>query len=267
MGSLAYERRGAGPALVLVHGVGHRRQAWGAVMDLLAPHRTVIAVDLPGHGESPPLGAARGRDAIAAIVGELSAFFGELGLDRPHVAGNSLGGALALIAGATGSAQSVTALSPAGFWARSWQFPYAKAVFMSAQLAGPVVRPLIPHLARSTVGRYVMDGPFVAKPGDMPPAQAEDDGIAFFDASHAVAAVLAEKADFTLTVPADVPVTIAWGAKDRILPPSQAALARRRVPHARIVQLPGCGHVPMTDDPGLVARVLLDGSAQDGPAA
>ena len=122
---LAYERQGAGPPLVLLHGVGHRRQAWGAVLRLLAPHRTVIAVDLPGHGESPPLRLA-GRPAVRAIAEELFAFFDELGLDRPHVAGNSLGGALALAAGARGRAATVTALSPAGFWASGWEFGYAK---------------------------------------------------------------------------------------------------------------------------------------------
>ena len=52
---LAFERTGSGPPLVLLHGVGHRRQAWHAVLDRLTPHRDVILVDLPGHGESPPL--------------------------------------------------------------------------------------------------------------------------------------------------------------------------------------------------------------------
>ena len=59
----------------------------------------------------------------------------------------------------------------------------------------------------------------------------------------------------------DVPVTIAWGTRDRLLPPDQASIARQRLPRARFVSLPGCGHVPMTDDPDLVARVLLEGSA------
>src|SRR5258706_3623393 len=50
---LAYERIGSGEPLVLLHGIGHRRQAWGAVLDWLAPHRQLILVDLPGHGDSP----------------------------------------------------------------------------------------------------------------------------------------------------------------------------------------------------------------------
>src|ERR1700751_489489 len=107
---LAYERHGTGPALVLLHGVGHRRQAWQPVLDLLTPHRTVTMADLPGHGDSPPPRAG-GRAAIRAIAEEIVAFFDTLGLVRPHVAGNSLGGALALAAGARGRAATVTGLS------------------------------------------------------------------------------------------------------------------------------------------------------------
>ncbi len=258
---LAYERRGTGPPLVLLHGVGHRRQAWQPVMDLLTPYRTVITVDLPGHGESPPLARAAGQQAVRAIAAQVFAFLDELALDRPHVAGNSLGGALALIAGAHGRARTVTALSPAGFWAGNWQFGYARAVFMSAQLAGPVARPLVPALARSTLGRAIIDGPFVHKPSRMTPGQAVGDALAFFRARETVGAVLAERASFTESLPDGLPVTIAWGTRDRLLPPGQARVARQRLPHARFVPLPDCGHVPMTDNPGLVARVLLDGSA------
>ena len=59
---LAYTRAGSGPPLLLMHGVGHRRQAWDAVLDRLTPYRDVIAVDLPGHGESPPLDTAGAGD-------------------------------------------------------------------------------------------------------------------------------------------------------------------------------------------------------------
>jgi pimeloyl-ACP methyl ester carboxylesterase len=57
-----------------------------------------------------------------------------------------------------------------------------------------------------------------------------------------------------------VPVTIAWGSRDRLTSPRQAVVARASLPEARFIRLRGCGHVPMTDDPALVARVLLLGS-------
>ncbi|MFC7762240.1 alpha/beta fold hydrolase [Catellatospora bangladeshensis] len=55
----------------------------------------------------------------------------------------------------------------------------------------------------------------------------------------------------------DVPVTVAWGDRDRILLPRQAAIARERLPHARHVTLPGCGHIPMSDAPDLLAETIL----------
>jgi pimeloyl-ACP methyl ester carboxylesterase len=262
MGSLAYERRGDGAPLVLLHGVGHRRQAWYPVLDLLAEERTVYALDLPGHGDSPPLrGGGTGRSAIEAMEAAIFAFLDEAGLERPHVAGNSLGGALALHAAVSGRAASVTCLSPGGFWSGAWEFPYVKVVFLGAELTGAAVRNLIPILARSVVGRAVMDAAFVASPARMTSEQAVEDAYAFFRARDAVSAVLAERVAFTDAIPPDVPVTIAWGARDRLLPPSQARVALHRIPQARFRILPGCGHVPMTDNPELVAQVILDGSS------
>jgi pimeloyl-ACP methyl ester carboxylesterase len=258
---LAYERHGTGPALVLLHGVGHRRQAWQPVLDLLTPHRTVIMVDLPGHGDSPPLRTA-GRPAVRAIADEIVAFFDALGLDRPHVAGNSLGGALALAAGARGRAATVTTLSPAGFWANPWQYGYARAAFRFAQRAGAAGRPLVLALARIPLTCGLTQAAFVARPSNITPEHAVADALAFLRARDAVYAILADRQIFTDTVPASVPVTIAWGARDRLLRPSQARVAMRRLPHARFVPLSGCGHVPMTDDPVLVASVLLDGSGR-----
>lgn len=71
---------------------------------------------------------------------------------------------------------------------------------------------------------------------------------------------------FDREIAADVPVTVAWAARDRILLPYQARIAEQRLPQARHIRLPGCGHVPMADDPALVARVLLEGSAPSAQA-
>ena len=264
--TLAYTRAGSGPPLVLFHGIGHRRQAWDAVLDRLTPHRDVIAVDLPGHGESPPLDLA-GRPPADVLAESVTALFDELGLDRPHVGGNSLGGYIALAAAQRGRTASVTALSPAGFWRSTSELGYVKGVFASMQFLAPRLQRAAPRLTRGTAGRAVMYSTIVAHPSRMSPEQALGDAAAFLAARPAMNAILSAAAPFTGQVPAGVPVTIGWGSKDRLLSPHEAVLARQRVPHARFIRLPGCGHVPMTDDPALVARVLLLGSSRAGNAA
>src|SRR4249919_3399847 len=112
--ALAHARTGSGETLVLVHGTGSQRQMWDPVLERLAAQRDVIALDLPGFGESPALSEPvvrpeRYADAIAELLDEL-------GVATAHVAGNSLGGGVALVLGARGRARSVTALSPIGFW-------------------------------------------------------------------------------------------------------------------------------------------------------
>ena len=258
---LAYERYGSGPPLVLLHGVGHRRQAWGAVLGRLTPHRDVIMVDLPGHGESPPLTLA-GRPVLDAMLAEVTRLLDELGLDRPHVAGNSLGGRLALEAGVRGRAATVTALSPAGFWRNRGEIAYDRAVFKIMELAGARTQRFAPALVRSTAGLAILYGAIVSRPSRMTPQQALGDTTAFLAATDALHVILAGMTNFTGAMPAGVPVMIAWGTRDRLLFPGQARVAKAYLPQALLVPLPGCGHVPMTDDPPLVADVLLRGSGR-----
>jgi pimeloyl-ACP methyl ester carboxylesterase len=263
---LAFDRVGSGPPLVLLHGVGHRRQAWGAVLDQLTPHRDVILVDLPGHGDSPPL-TANGRPALQALLEELTGLFDELGLERPSVAGNSLGGRLALEAGAAGRAATVTALSPAGFWRRDSEMIYGRMVFGIMQFAGARALGLAPVLARSAAGRSLLYAMVVSKPSRMTPEQAAADVQAFVASRKALELILADMNRFTAHIPAGIPVTIGWGSSDRLLPFRQSRAAAARLPQARLVRLPGCGHVPMTDDPAAVADLLLRGSEVNLPAA
>ena len=112
---LAYDRTGQGEPLVLLHGQGFSRRCWDPVVEALAAHRDVIAVDLPGHGESPrqPKGAGNAPRDLAVAVGEL---LDQLGLPTAHVAGNSSGGWVALELGRLQRARTVTALDPAGLW-------------------------------------------------------------------------------------------------------------------------------------------------------
>ncbi|MBA3326938.1 MAG: alpha/beta fold hydrolase, partial [Solirubrobacterales bacterium] len=90
---LNHTRCGRGEPLVLVHGLGSQWQVWRPVLERLAADREVVALDLPGFGGSAPLPNEPTVAALARAVADLVA---ELGLDHPHVAGNSLGGAIAL---------------------------------------------------------------------------------------------------------------------------------------------------------------------------
>ncbi|MGI8677552.1 MAG: alpha/beta fold hydrolase [Jatrophihabitans sp.] len=257
---LAFERHGSGDPLVLVHGVTHRRQAWYPVLDELAEQREVILVDLPGHGQSHAL-ETHGRPVQDVLRDEFKAFLADQQLDRPHVGGNSLGGLVALCAGAEGDARSVTALSPAGFWRNGKEFAYTRQIFMRACAASERIGERAELLARTTAGRKIMYGLLCAHPGRVSPDQALGDFRAFQYARPALRELLAAAEPFDQEIPLDVPVTIAWAARDLVLPPWQAETAKRKLPLAEHIMMRGVGHVPMTDNPGFVAKVLLRGSA------
>jgi pimeloyl-ACP methyl ester carboxylesterase len=216
-------------------------------------------VDLPGCGESPSLPEGLAHD-LATMNTVLGAFLTAMELDRPHVAGNSLGGLLALDLARAQLVRSVTALSPAGFWTQL-ERRYAFTVLAGMrQTAQRLPLPLVETLSRSAAGRAVLTSTIYARPGRRSPEAvvAETLGLAHA-AGFSETLRSGREVQFTDDIPG-LPVTVAWGSRDRLLLPRQGVRAKQIIPRARLVRLPGCGHVPMNDDPALVARVLLDGS-------
>ncbi|MFF3462781.1 alpha/beta fold hydrolase [Streptomyces sp. NPDC002619] len=257
--SVAYARVGEGEPLVLLHGIGHHRQAWDPVVDILAAEREVIAVDLPGFGASPALPDGMAYD-LPTTNTVLGALFEALELDRPHVAGNSLGGLLALELGRERRARSVTALSPAGFWSEA-ERRYAFGVLIAMrQISQRLPVPLVERLARTAAGRTALTSTIYARPARRSPEAVVAETLALaratgFDATLRSGASVR----FTDDLPG-IPVTVGWGTRDMLLVRRQGVRAKQIIPKARLVRLPGCGHCPMNDDPALVARVILDGS-------
>lgn len=175
--SVAYERSGSGEPLLLLHGIGHHRQAWDPVIPLLTPERDVIAVDLPGFGASPELPEDVAYD-VATVAPLLGAFCEAIGVDRPHVAGNSLGGLLALELGRGKLVRSVTALSPAGFWTdpeRRYAFGTLRAMRIAAE---SMPLPLIERLSRTAAGRTALTSTIYARPGRRSPEAAVSETLA-----------------------------------------------------------------------------------------
>ncbi|MEO3782597.1 alpha/beta hydrolase [Actinocorallia sp. B10E7] len=258
---LAYERVGTGEPLVLLHGLAHRRQGWYPVLDRLTDEREVILVDLPGHGESPELGPGKPTETMRK---ELRLLLDGLGLDRPHVAGNSLGGRLALELAAEGAARSATALSPAGFWNTGAEFAYTRTLFQVVTSLASRLETRSERIVATKAGRALLFSWIYARPHTALPDLALGDYRSMLRALPTIERFIDDSEPLRAAVSPDVPVTIAWGRRDLVLPLYQSSVARRRVPHARHLRLPNCGHVPMVDDPALIAKLLLRGSRPVG---
>ncbi|MER5922003.1 alpha/beta fold hydrolase [Streptomyces mirabilis] len=257
--TMSYARVGTGEPLLLLHGIGHHRQAWDPVVHILAAEREVIAVDLPGFGESPALPDGLRHD-LGTVVPTLGGLCEALEIERPHVAGNSLGGLLALELGREKLVRSVTAISPAGFWSPV-ERRYAFGVLLAMrQGARRLPLPVIERLSRSAAGRAALTSTIYARPGRRSPEAVVAETLALAQAEGFADTLRAgTTVQFTDDIPG-LPVTVAWGTRDRLLVRRQGIRAKHIIPRARLVRLPGCGHVPMNDDPALVARVILDGS-------
>jgi pimeloyl-ACP methyl ester carboxylesterase len=245
--------------LLLIHGLGGTTRVWDPVVPLLEAEREVLVLDMPGFGsarslspEVPPTAANLGAALHAACL--------ERGVERPHVAGNSLGGWVGLEMGRAGWAASVTALSPAGLW-RAPLGPRERDVRAWAQRA----RPLVAAGLRVPALRRRMLATFSAHPEWIPADAGRELVLGWIDANgydganREMRTRLFEPAGY----PEDVPVTIAWGELDRLVGPPKP---ERRPAGAEFLVLPGVGHTPTWDDPELVARTLLEGSRISSPA-
>ena len=251
---LVFTRRGSGTPLVLLHGIGHRREAWDPIIDRLAEHFDVIAPDLSGFGQSPAF-AGQVPYTMENATDHLSDQFAVWGITKPHVVGNSLGGAISLELGSRGLVSSVTALSPAGFFGHVGRVQALVPLFLLRISALITPEPVIRFLADRGWGRRLVGWVLYTHPERHDAAETYGDSMAL---KHATAfertAMAGVRYSFNSQVP--VPTTIAWGKKDRILPYVQSRTARERLPQARHVDLPNCGHVPMADDPDLIIRII-----------
>lgn len=246
---------------MLIHGIGSRWQVWEPVLPRLRERHEVIALDLPGFGGSPMPRPAP-PPGVPALTELVLAFLDELGLERPHVAGNSLGGWLALELARAGRAASATGLSPAGFWTPA-EAAFARASLYASVRAARLIAPVADRVLRPAWGRVAVLAQLVAHPTRLPGPDAADTVRAlaaapWFDAT--LTAICADR--YRGGEPLPAPVTIAWGQHDRLLLRRQAQRAAQAVPGAASVTLAGCGHVPTYDDPEQVARVVLAGAAR-----
>jgi pimeloyl-ACP methyl ester carboxylesterase len=253
--TLSGHRGGRGEPLVLIHGVGSFWGVWRPVLGALERRYEVIAVDLPGYGTSAPLPAGE-TPSVPALARTVAAELDRLGFVTAHLAGNSMGGWIALELARMGRARDVVALSPLGRLTLGERL-YGQASLRLSRLATIAVAPFADRLMRSRLARLGLSQMF-GRPRRIPPE----------DAAEAIR-MYARAPSFWATVnwtwghaPEGLdqircPVLIAWGTRDRLLWPRQARRFGEAIPGAEVRMLPGLGHAPMSDDPDLIAATIL----------
>lgn len=263
---LDQHRGGSGEPLVLIHGIGHTWRGWKPMLPQLEERFDVLAVDLPGFGHSAPLPAGVDSTPEALADAVERAMIGA-GFDTAHIAGNSLGGWIALELARRGRARTVTAISPAGLGIareKDWSAGILRAMRWLARNA-----PAPEAALRNPVTRSLLAGPTVARPWKKDPDELIEESELFascpgFEAtlSHTVSAQ--PRGLDTL----DCPVLLLWGTADVVLLPRQGRRFERLIPGSELRYLRGIGHVPMSDDPELLAGAIAEfaGRARPLPA-
>lgn len=250
-------RSGEGEPLVLLHGVTSSWHCWKPVIPALAEKYDVIALNLPGHlGWAWPAGREHSIASMAALIVDR---LHELGVERPHVAGNSLGGWIALEMIAHGQARSVTAFSPAGGWEGSHD---VGPIFLPTQQKIAGMRSAAEQVMAEPERRKRLLSIYLENADRMPAEEA----VRGWDAVLAVESLADMLQSFTTPVrspvPADAPVSIVWGSLEKLLPEFFGAPGWKQAAPGAVWSHLETGHMPMYDDPEGVVRAIEETTAR-----
>ncbi|WP_147381463.1 alpha/beta fold hydrolase [Nocardioides immobilis] len=251
-------RHDAPDHVLLLHGMGCGPWVWREVVAGLPAHITATAAVIAGHREGTRLARLSGRTAPEQMVDDLERQIDELGVDRLHIVGNSLGGWLALRLAERRRALSVLCLAPAGGWRPG---SLGERMVVSRFVVGHRVARRLHRqpglLANPQVRRAVLS-PVVQDPRRVTLADAQHfvhDMAECQALRAALGSAGARQLNAVLFV--DAPVTIAWSTEDRVL---SGPWAREGFQHlaAEQLEIPRAGHVPMLDVPDVVAGLIRE---------
>ena len=252
-------RLGRGKPLLLIHGLGGSARSWTPVLPALALTREIIAVDLPGHGDTPPLPAVTSIPTLADAVTSFVHAHDLVGVDA---VGSSMGARLVMeLARRGGVLGTVVALDPGGFW-RGWErHAFFASLWVSMRLLR-VLHPVMPLIARWRLARRVLLLQLCARPSQLPSSLVLDE-MRSYATSPVFDELLFELAygEPQQGAPAgtlEKPLVIGWGRRDRVCFPRQARRALALFPDAHLHWFERCGHFPHWDAPREAAQLILD---------
>jgi len=262
-------RGGTGTPLLLLHGIGAIWRAWSPVLPYLEPHHELIVPTLHGHAGGPELDPDT-PVSVQALADGIEDELDRLGLQKVHIAGNSLGGWIGIELARRGRAQSLVLLSPAGAWRspRRIQLTTHGVRFSLGALARYSSR--AEAIAQRRLLRWALLVGQVAHPHRVP----TESLVTYIHASgqspvvEPLLRVLHLHPVDPLPADRDYPVRLVWAEHDLVLPFKHfGSPMLERLPGAELIRLSGVGHVPMSDDPARVAELILQVTAAvDGAA-
>ena len=259
--TLNHIRRGSGSPLLLVHGLGAGWQSWAPILDGLAAQREVIAVDLPGFGETPPMA---GEVSIAALTDSIAEFIVEQGLGKVSTVGQSMGGRIVLELARRGVGGDTVALDPGGFWTDRECVVFGATLRTSISLV-KALRGVLPTVLGNPVTRTALLAQFSARPWALSAQTVLPDvrGLAEAPATGPAMDALTKGPKQAGAPAGTLPgrATIGWGRRDLVTLPRQAARAIEAFPDAELHWVERCGHVPQWDAPDEAIRLILNGTA------
>lgn len=252
-------RRGTGKPLLLIHGIGGSWKSWQLILDdLVLAGREVIALDLPGHGATPPLPGEVSMKTLADAVTEFLKAHNLLGIDA---VGSSMGGRLVLeLARRGGVLGAVVVLDPGGFW-RDWEVPVFYYSIAASVRVVRLLQPVMPMITANAVGRTALFAQFSAHPWSVPPELALDEmrsfaaSPSFDELLHQLAYGEAQKGAERGSIGS--PLVIGWGRNDLVCLPWQAKRAHAMFPDSRLHWFSSCGHFPQWDAPKQTVKLIL----------
>lgn len=260
---------GQGSALVLLHGLGGTWEMWKPILASLEARHRVIALTLPGHFGGPAY-AGSGDATVAGLADQLVSTLRAEGIDRAHVAGNSLGGWLSLELARRGFARSVVAFSPAGGWRTDDDYRAIATRFRVFYALVPAILFLVKPLARFAWLRKALTRQTLEHGERLSPRELLDSlrAMAHTRVFGGLLRTMGRDGPAAPLNAAAVPITVAWGEHDRVIPYARyGAPFRERIVGLDEKVVNGAGHVPMLDNPQqVVAHIVGVTSAVDRTA-
>ena len=250
---------GAGPPLLLIHGLFDLLETWERLIPLLSDRFKVYAIDLPGFGKSPLPKAW--EESLSGMVEAVVSFLDWKRIEKISIVGNSMGAGVALgVAGRHPErVERVVLVNPYGFPSPPLAVEVARSRILGKLLPYLLSEPALKRCARTIFSRSLHDARLITDAlveRVIAPFATLRRRRELFRFLRAISTEEMREID-ALLPQIRQPVLILWGEDDRWLPIDHANRLHRQLPDSRLITIPDCGHLPQIDKPEETGKAII----------